>query len=147
MKQRGRVSKAKLNTAHVAVDGSRMPLEPPPHLSTKEAAIFREVIMSAPSSQFSNADVYLLASLATVTALIREASKAATKADDQNRVARHKTLFEAIKTQTLLCTKLRLTVQARSAAPATARAHSLHSPSVYDEMKAWGIEDDDDTRN
>src|SRR5262245_877076 len=86
-------------------------LEPPAFLSATEAALFREVLLNVPAGHFARADQYLLATFCQVTMLCRQTAKAATKANAKDAPTRFKMLFEAVKTQALIATKLRLTVQ------------------------------------
>jgi len=142
MGQRGRKSKA-ANGMPPHVDGRPDRLQPPPHLSLKQQKIFDEIVATAPPHQFSASDVLLVSSLASVTALLQDATKAAARASDKTRPARIKTLAELSKIQAALCTKLRLTPQSRMSQITAARQAAAHRPSAYDLMRrGWDIDDD-----
>jgi phage terminase small subunit len=129
MKQRGRKSAA--NLAVIPIETMRHQLRPPNHLSASEQALFREVLHNVPANQFSFADVYLLATFCQITLLLREQADRAHKAKPENRARELKVLFEAIKSQSLIATKLRLTTTARTKAHVISRAHDAHRPSAY----------------
>jgi hypothetical protein len=142
MGQRGRKSEA-ANGVPPNVDGRPDPLQPPPHLSSRQQKIFREIVSTAPPRQFSASDVFLVASLASVTALLQDATTAAGKANDKTRPAKIKTLSELCKIQAALCTKLRLTPQSRVSQVTAARQAAGHRPSAYDLINGgWDIFDD-----
>jgi hypothetical protein len=135
MRQRGRKSEAATNTP-LSVDGSHTGLQPPLHLTTKEARLFREVIANAPKNQFSLTDTYLLSTFSQITVLLQDAAIAATKADKDTHAQKLKALNDLAKTQINLCTKLRLTTQSRTHAATVGRAQAnKHPPSFYDTMR------------
>jgi hypothetical protein len=68
MQQRGKRSAASLEVTGIEDAGPN--LRPPPHLTTKEAALFREVVATSPSGQFSASDVYLLTTFVHITSLL-----------------------------------------------------------------------------
>lgn len=139
MRQRGRKSQASL--AVLPVENIRHQLQPPDHLSAKEAALFREVLLSAPADQFSLADQYLLATFCQITCLIRTQARTAAKAKKESRQGEFKLLFEACKTQSLIATKLRLTTHSRIVPHVAGRAHDKHRPpSIYEAMRLAGWE-------
>ena len=129
MKQRGRKSAA--NLAVLPVGNIRHQLQPPDHLTASEAELFREVLHNTPPNQFSVSDQYLLATFAQITTLVREQAVRARKAKAEHRARELKVLFEAIKSQSLIATKLRLTTTARTKAHVISRAHDKHQPSAY----------------
>src|SRR5262245_43659756 len=142
MRQRVRKSEA-ANAIPPNVDGRPDRLQPPDHLSAKEARLFNEVVTLAPPNLFAPADVFLIATFAHVTALIEDAAKAATKAKDGDRQVKYKMLSELAKTQSVLATKLRLAPQSRTSQITAARQSAQHRPSAYDLMRhGWDFDDD-----
>jgi hypothetical protein len=116
------------------VDGRPSRLQPPHHLTAKEAKLFHEVVTNTPSGQFSASDVYLLATFVQITALLEDAAAQARKADDKTRQIKFKMLSELCKTQAVLATKLRLAPQSRISSITAARQAANHRPSFYDTM-------------
>jgi hypothetical protein len=134
MKQRGRKSAA--NLAVLPIETVRHRLQPPDHLSATERALFVEILHNVPANQFSVSDQYLLSTFCQITLLVREQAARARKAKPDNRARELKVLFEAIKSQSLIATKLRLTTTARTKAHVISRAHDKHRPSAYDLLRA-----------
>jgi hypothetical protein len=132
MQQRGKRSAASLEVTGIEDAGPN--LRPPPHLTAKEAALFREVVATSPSGQFSASDVYLLTTFVHITSLLEGAAASARKANDNTRQMKFKMLAELAKTQSLIATKLRLVPSARIAPRTAGRAHDAHRPSAYDTM-------------
>ena len=130
MRQRGRQSAADLEVN--GETSARANLQPPHHLTAKEAQLFREVVANAPSGQFSASDVYLLSTFVRVTLICDDAAKALSKATDKNRPTRMKIMDQAVKAQALLASKLRLAPQSRIGPRTAGRAHDGHRPSAYD---------------
>jgi hypothetical protein len=135
MRKRGRPSTE--DQATTSNGSGSVRLSPPSHLSAKAAAIFRHVVSSTPPGQFSDSDVYLLATFAAVTALIENAAREAGQADKDDHAQKLKMFNDLAKTQVMLATKLRLSTQSRTRAETTARRHADHKPSVYDMMREW----------
>jgi hypothetical protein len=131
MRQRGRKSEAASNTPF-SVDHGPSALHPPANLTAKEAQLFRDVVVSVPSTQFSPSDVYLLTTFSQVTVLLEDAVRAVHKDTQPQNL---KALNDLAKTQAMLATKLRLSTQSRTNAISTARAHANHRPSFYDTMR------------
>jgi hypothetical protein len=108
-------------------------LQPPPELSAKEAALFRDIVSNSPSGQFVSNDVGLLATYCQSTVAAREAAK---NLDDPDAL---KVWDRACKIQCMTATKLRLTPSSRLNPTTLARKIAAHRPSFYDQM-----EQDDD---
>jgi hypothetical protein len=89
MKQRGKKSEA-ANDVPPIVDGRPSRLQPPPHLSLRQQKIFDEIVATAPPHLFSASDVLLVSSLAAVTALLQDATKAAARASGKTARQRSK---------------------------------------------------------
>ena len=136
MKQRGR--KSADNLAVLPVENIRHQLQPPDHLTASEADLFREVLHNTPPNQFSVSDQYLLATFCQITSLVCEQAVRARKARSEHRARELKVLFEAIKSQSLIATKLRLTTVARTKAHVIGRAHDNFQPSAYDILREQG---------
>jgi hypothetical protein len=130
MKQRGRKSRASL--AFPELNGAYPRLNPPPFLNRDEREIFLELAASAP--HFRSTDAPLLASLAQATVIARRTARNPKQALAWER---------AVRVQMALCTKLRLTPQSRTYSEKVGRQH-VSRPSVYDQMRQWGITEDDD---
>jgi hypothetical protein len=73
MRQRGRKS-ADANGVPPIVDGTPLRLQPPHHLTAKEAKLFHEVVTNTPPGQFSASDTYLLVTFVQITALLEDAA-------------------------------------------------------------------------
>src|SRR5262245_11805117 len=125
MRQRGRKSEAS-NLAVIPVENTRHQLTPPDHLTDSEADLFREVLANTPPNQFSFADVYLLSTFCQITMLVREQMRRVQGAKQDRRAAELKLLLDAVKSQSLVATKLRLTTSARTAAHVISRAAQKH---------------------
>src|SRR5262245_14896911 len=136
MKQRGRKSAA--NLAVLPVANVRHQLQPPDHLTAREAQLFCEVLANAPANQFSFSDQYMLATFAQVTVLLRDQAKRVHTAKREHRAAELKLLNDMVKSQGMVVTKLRLTTSARTAMTTTGHAHDKHRPSAYDVMREQG---------
>lgn len=112
------------------------------NISARELCVLKflfatgEVLHNAPATQFSFSDQYLLATFCQITMLVREQADRARKARPENRVRELKVLFEAIKSQSLIATKLRLTTSARTRPHVISRAHDAHKPSAYALLRA-----------
>jgi hypothetical protein len=132
--KRGRPSVEDLNVIPLGPAMDR--LQPPNNLKPNEARLFREVVANCPANHFAPADVYLLTNFVRTTLIVDRAMKDLEKSKLKERPARMKSLDQAIKMQSLLATKLRLTVQARADQRKLLRAHMAHRPSAYDLMDA-----------
>lgn len=102
MQARGRKSIAYLATPRV--DGKPSPLDPPSFLKPAARAIFNELVGSVDSRHFTKSDLPLLVSLAQVTLLTRQTA---------GNAKRFQQWEKAVRLQTSLCTRLRMTPQSR----------------------------------
>jgi hypothetical protein len=102
-------------------------LHAPSNLKANEQRLFREVVASVPSNHFSASDIYLLVNFVRVTLIVDRAMKDLEESKPKDRPMRMKSLDQAIKMQSLLATKLRLTTQARADVKKLARAHLARS--------------------
>lgn len=132
MIKRGRRSATALSIVPIGT-ASRPRLQPPSHLTAKEAAIFVAIVAQAPVDHFVANDVYLLASFAQVTLLCRETAKKLPK-DMKDKLAQMKILEQQLKLQTLLATKLRIAPSSRLNPHAAGRKASNSRPSVLEGM-------------
>jgi hypothetical protein len=121
MLKRGKPSLQDLSVTPFTPDAVRV--RPPQHLRATEAKLFREVVSHCPPSQFGPADQYLLSSFVRVTLIIDAATKDLAKSKPKDRAACMKALDQAIKSQCLLATKLRLTPLSRVDPKKLSRQH------------------------
>lgn len=131
MRQRGRQSREAIGIGPERVAHT---LSPPGHLSQVEAETFHEIAASVPPNHFSHADSFLLASFAQLTVLIRSLASDVAKATKETKAGKVKLFLEACKAQSLVATKLRITVQSRITPRTAGRAHEANTPSAYDMM-------------
>jgi hypothetical protein len=75
-----------------------------------------------------------LTTFSQITVLLEGAARSASKASKETQSQKLKVLNDLAKTQAMLCTKLRLTTQARTHAVTLGRQHSNHKPSFYQTM-------------
>jgi hypothetical protein len=139
MKQRGRRSAASMEVNGAQRTGHHIPA--PDFLNDEETQIFCEVLSLSPPNHFAAADVFLLATFAQLTAMIRQAAASARKAKPKDRAAAIKQVMEMAKAQAVLCTKLRMAPQSRLGQRTAHRIADNFRPSAYDEMRAKGWDD------
>jgi phage terminase small subunit len=125
MGRRGRKSAAELSVIPLLPGANR--LQPPPHLGSDEAKIFREIVISNDPRHFAPSDVYLLAAYCEAVVISQRA--AAELREDQGAAA----VWErSVRVLATLATRLRLAPQARNDPKTVGRNARGWQPSVYD---------------
>jgi hypothetical protein len=138
--KRGRPSSASLSV--VPLPTARRPgPQPPAHLTQREKALFRQVVAENEPGHFAPTDALLLASLCQSTEMVRALSKDLTKSRDPRSV---QSWERAVRSQAMLCTKLRLTAQSRLDKRHAARMAARHHTGIQGAAAAWGIDLDAD---
>ena len=106
-------------------------LQPPDDLEPNAAAIFRDVVMSCPASQFAAADVHLLVAFAQAVQISRRSAGDPALIQQWER---------ATKLVAQLATKLRLSPSSRLDRKTAGRAIDRYVPSYYERMAGGGDE-------
>jgi phage terminase small subunit len=128
MGRRGPKSSAELSVIPLSPGPNR--LQPPPHLGSDEAKIFREIVTSCDPRHFAPSDVYLLAAYCDAVVISRRA--AAALREDQGAAA----VWErSVRVLATLATRLRLAPQARNDPKTTGRLARGWQPSAYDVLE------------
>lgn len=102
MRQRGRMS---ANHIAMATDGKPSWLKPSSRLTKSERALFVELVASCPPDQFVKSDRFLLESFVQATAMVRNAARSPKKIAMWEK---------AVRTQTMLASRLRLSPSSRT---------------------------------
>jgi hypothetical protein len=133
----GRKGKA-ANLVPLGLNAARPRLSPPPSMSKPGRLLFMEIAASVDRQHFSEADAPLLCSLVSTTLAVRAQARKLERdaTPDVMRVWE-----KLVKLQVSLCTKLRITVQARVNPYTAGRRMADHKPNPLD---AFLAEDDDD---
>jgi hypothetical protein len=119
-------------------------LSPPPSMSKPARLLFMEIVRSVDRQHFSTADAPLICSLVSTTLAARAQAK---KLERDATPDVLKVWEKLVKLQVSLCTKLRITVQARVNPYTAGRRTADHQPSALDAFLAEDDDDDDDDAN
>lgn len=123
--KRGRQSPAELSV--VSINATIKPIDPPDHLSSKEAKLFREITASVHPGHFVASDVHLLCAFVQATLVARDAMK-----DLPDLLA----LWDrSTKLQATLATRLRLSPQSRADFKVVARMARDHK--AVKDLRPW----------
>jgi hypothetical protein len=123
--------------------GTRSRLNPPSSMSKAGRLLFAEIVASVDARHLTVADAPLLCSLVSTTLAVRAQAKRLERDLTPDVV---KAWEKLVRLQLTLCTKLRLSVQARVNPWTAGRRAADHQPSVLDQFLAEEGDDGDDNK-